>query len=113
MSRELDAEVAEKGMGIEVEASPNSCDPKITMYRFKDDCIEIPHYSTVVGAAFQVVEKMREYGGMKMEQRINGGWAVQCPSWIRNEKWVTADTLPEAICRAALSALASKKGDAR
>jgi hypothetical protein len=65
----------------------------------------VPHFSTEIDPAMRVAEKMRDDRGMSMEQRIDGGWAVQCPSWYRNSEWTVHAELPAAICLAALKAV--------
>jgi len=114
MSRELDCQIAEKVMDVEVEASPNSCDPKIMMYRFRGDCIEIPHYSTIIGAAFQVVEKMTctTKQWFRCEQSCitwEATFAVEGDGDNDFEATAEGDSMPEAICKAALLALRSKE----
>lgn len=120
MSREMDAEIAEKVMGWQEfpyllnrddrRATPNSrgaangfCPPgqcHITTVE------RVPDYSTDISAAFEVVQKMRERGFVTF-----GLLCKQDQVWFATFGGVTecgADA-PQAICRASLAALAALK----
>ena len=82
---------------------------------WSDDGFEIwqrglPHYSTDIAAAWQVVEKLLEIlpqGGIHIEHLDYQGWSVSMcfkkaeGGW---DGWVDAETIPLAICLAALAA---------
>jgi Phage ABA sandwich domain len=68
----------------------------------------LPHYSTDIAAAWQVVEKLREQFPIVVLQFEPEGCSVEVntdkatPSYYRIVADVFADTAPLAICRAAL-----------
>ncbi len=111
--RELDALVAEKVMGIELTITSQGHP------YFRDGTllrVPIAHYSTDIAAAWQVVEKMRDLGywcQMRNEFEAHDGpdcWAGFTPhsttGWNgRPDHWTQAETLPLAICLAALKAV--------
>ena len=73
----------------------------------------LPHYSTDIAAAWQVVEKMRErWPVVRLEVDVEG-WRVEIhtdegtPSYYRPVAEDYADTWPLAICRVALKAVAA------
>lgn len=74
----------------------------------------LPHYSTDIAAAMEVVEKMREQGFI-VSMMSDPPWTCEMakPSWSGSECW-TGATLPLAICLAALAAvdaIEAKNGD--
>lgn len=83
-------------------------------------CDVVPCYSSEVSAAFSVVERMRELGWWCQMRTPWGGddegdgyWAGFTPQGVtgwngRPDHWTKADTMPEAICRAALEAIKAK-----
>jgi peptide subunit release factor RF-3 len=104
--RELDALIAEKVMGIKetlvYELYDKSTGEKVITFD------SIPHYSTDIAAALEVVEKLKSLG-WNMAITNNQGWAI----WI-SQDWiddvmgiadVRAETLPHCICLAALKAV--------
>jgi hypothetical protein len=111
--RELDALVAEKVMGL----------PNVRKYmsRYVHDnhpekawvtgIVDIPEYSTDISAAWEVVEKMHEWGGCEISCCGTGEkrWYVvhTHTNTAPYQKGinVTCNTAPEAICKAALLAL--------
>jgi len=110
MSRELDREVAEKVMGLTIDPLVES----EWTYCFWSDGKRLPLYSSDISAAFQVVEKMIEKG-LSFECNATPYEAL---FWIpgragENTKWrrCAAKSMPEAICRAALSAVKAKEND--
>lgn len=106
--RDLDREVAEKVMGehwcredYEQCATEGPCDVPCSAY--------IARYSTSIADAWLVVEAMREKGWwMYCELSDKGAW-VGYTTFGGISKGdppgVLASTMPEAICRAALTAL--------
>jgi len=123
MSRELDAKVAEKVMGLEVYRSrqdwmqkgmPHIAEWAETVFYPAywhpeyELATVVSNYSTDIKASFEVVEKLGE-----------DGWIVTLHrdlKWFCDLVWFTADdttwlptteadTLPEAICKAALKAV--------
>ena len=130
--RELDALVAEKVMGWTWCAGPRPFDGMIMRWLFAPGkeklslakgnepmgSLSMPHYSTDVAAAWEVVERLVDDGhcpGLIFDD--NGHWALplegtqNCPMgpgpqdiatsfFIEADMW--AETAPLAICRAAL-----------
>jgi Phage ABA sandwich domain len=73
----------------------------------------VPHYSTDIAAAWLLVECLRDEGWLLSitPDEPGGGWAVQYKPKERNlHGWERADTVPLAICRAALAAR-KERGD--
>jgi hypothetical protein len=104
--RELDALIAEKVMGY---VPPR---PGTVGYDMKDlPRNRVPHYSTDIAAAWQVVEKLNLLSKMKdgclyFDPSLNK-WVISEWSGGREfaEGSVEADTAPHAICLAALKAI--------
>mgnify|MGYP001571535769 CR=1 FL=1 len=115
--RELDALVAEKVMGWKHYAPaavqevwyPPNLHPSNNVLGHS-----IPHYSTDIAVAWQVVEHLKN----KLHLQVILHWAGdECPKWLCNlradgyrsfqdQEWqVEADTAPLAICLAALKAV--------
>jgi hypothetical protein len=107
--RELDALVAEKVMGIEVDRAPWG-----ELYVGKEGYDVVPAYSTDIAAAWEVVEKVTR----ETEKRFTlwqaptyyvarfkhyDYWHEGCDS--RQALQAKADTAPHAICLAALKAV--------
>lgn len=68
----------------------------------------IPAYSTDIAAAWEVVEKMFEYGGCEIGcygSKSGGKWFEVVVITTNGEVKVTAHTAHEAICKAALLAV--------
>jgi hypothetical protein len=69
---------------------------------------DLPDYSTDIAAAWQVVEKFKQSGSfIQLWCGCSGPdavWSARIHSWI-----VTADTVPLAICQAALLAITGAK----
>jgi len=66
----------------------------------------LPHYSSDISAAWPVVEKMKDYY-LKIEfNQYSKKWEVDFGS----KGVVSADSCPEAICKAALLALEGGEG---
>lgn len=117
--RELDALVAEKVMGWKpnypggwLHPPRDTSDRK--RYLDNDGCTVIPSYSTDIAAALEVLNKLREMptssakdmsAGISVEAVDSGGWWV---GW-RWHEWTDdgarGETIPEAICLAALKAV--------
>lgn len=105
--REIDALVAEKVMGLDVfEDQANyrgvGTIPHATTGRLGD----LPHYSTDIAAAWQVLDKFDGYDLSKAwanEDRY--GCALACELWYYDGRGAAgASTMPHAICLAALKA---------
>ena len=117
MSRELDAEVAEKVMGHGYRTFPNGALPNVKHWFRKGDdrnygAFLLPYYSTSIADAWLVVEEMRKRG---YGCAIFYHWQLcetnpSCEfDWRDNNGNLRAieesgGTVPEAICRAALEA---------
>ena len=120
MTRELDALVAEKMMGWKWAVTKENgivpfrrlVDPDIDYSRIPDALLPddkslrildrgYPHYSIFIDDAWPVVEKFDEYDIYKDEHR------VVCKVAMKGDMWsmAIADTVPEAICLAALKAV--------
>lgn len=106
--RELDALVAEKVFGWEVDwAVPTY--PTVDMKRISDDPVavglrtgSIPPYSTDIAAAWQVGESLSAKGHwFEIRRRPDGGYWAAFGEGMSAE----ADTAPLAICLAALKAV--------
>lgn len=113
MSRELDAEIAEKVMQLSLMRWTNHPEHEPVLIQ---DGAKIPQYSTNISDAWLVVEKMRERGWeCRMEYRhFNEFWDVFFwREYCDKERDESLDDfgqsqleeLPEAICRAALEAV--------
>ena len=122
MSRELDAKVAEKVMGLEVFTSrqdwmqkgmPHIAEwaesviyPAFWHPKFELATVVDP-YSTDIKAAWEVVEKLGEDGWIVTLHR-DFKWYCDL-TWFTEDDTastsVEANTLPEAICKAALAAV--------
>jgi hypothetical protein len=120
--RELDARVAEKVIGITpllVEdelhvftVNRRFLQPGDYYYLDTDNSrIEVPHYSTDIAAAWQVIEKMYEYGchivsiAAVREWRAKYECVIGAIGNVHTEINVDADTAPMAICLAALKVI--------
>jgi hypothetical protein len=116
-SREMDALVAEKVMEFGVMRWINhpTYDPKI----ITPVEMELPHYSTDISAAWQVLEQLRDPSESEpdfwsiTDAGIEQGWIVE-NIWAHHDGdipnfAVQAETAPLAICRAALLAVLEKQ----
>lgn len=104
--RELDALVAEKVMGLTpVEWSGWEGDLSL-VYGDQETGGIVPRYSTDIGAAWEVVEKLKQDRTVHLWS-VPSGYMVQMTGV--NAKMLEvigqADTAPLAICRAALSSV--------
>lgn len=96
--RELDALVAEKVMLWVVDRLSNHwCGVPTNGTALPSD---IPSYSTDIGAAWEVVEKMRTHSDVQVWVRF----VWELPMSARGIHALLANLSPEAICRAALKA---------
>lgn len=89
MSREIDALVASEVLGIWPKGRRAN--------------MSVPHYSTDIVAAWEVVEKMggvNTGGGFCLDISFDGGWIVN----IGNHNSTDEESAPTAICLAALKA---------
>ena len=138
--RERDALVAEKVMGWVID--PGAChdDPTEIHTAFLFDPAQypdaypsvshglrpersdqfVPHYTTQIARAWEVVEKMQSMNHQQdiHIQCLHGKWDVSMCHFERNEEqmewgdWtINAPTAPEAICKAALRAVGVKIED--
>ena len=104
--RELDALVAEKVVKRDIHVYECPASP---FSRKNGRCCCVPHYSTYIAAAWEVVEKLRADGyrfrGVE-EHDEDPGWRclVGKPSFYPSYE-AHADTAPLAICPAALKAV--------
>lgn len=120
MSRELDIEVAEKIMGHEWRVinrrRQNFHAPSglIVIYKEGKELNYTGHgksnlleFSSDISAAMEVVEKMRSDGWSFACTLYEGQlpYASFCKRTVASSRNAEADSLPEAICRAALAAL--------
>lgn len=101
--RKMDNLIAEHVFRLEKPAYPNDdkfiyMEGSLGYYRFASP------YSTDISAAWQVVEKMREKSGVVLSDFLNNDWSCH---FVDAGKEIVAETLPLAICRAALLAVSS------
>ena len=130
-NRELDAKVATEVRGWRwpedrcewcgwtydedgIGCLPNDCSQR-PMPKVKQST-DYPHYSTDIAAAMLVVEKLREMGYTTLRLSTGGNlgdrWQCHCADKWRQisregdkDYFANADTLPLAICLAALKAV--------
>ena len=93
--REIDALVAERIFGIRNHNLRN---------HKGDTSAHIGHFSTNIGSAFLVVERMREKGWEVVICASRGKWDVTFGR-DQDDAQAYGDTAPRAICLAALSAM--------
>jgi len=106
--RELDALVAEYIFGIEI--------PEEADIQYLDTCMDLPHYSTSIEAAWEVVEKLEKQGFFFVIGKGHMGSFVASKDkvwasfgrWGEEIKHYEADTAPHAISLAALKAVGVK-----
>jgi hypothetical protein len=113
--RELDALVAEKVMGCKVTRFTNSlktvsarCDCPDDPHEYHTDFGGFKEYSTEMGPAWEVVEKMRPIADLTLE--TYGTEPFFCIAIFRKDAGkgsfqAEAKTAPHAICLAALKAV--------
>jgi hypothetical protein len=114
-NRAKDAEVAERVMGwrrIEWEGgtTPMGRSSKNVLSLVLE---EVPHYSTDIAAAWQVVEHLFTRG-LRLSLNAFGGdpwWAEFADEGYEHGAQAPADTAPLAICRAALAAVAGSPAE--
>lgn len=109
--REMDKLIAEKVMGWgDFWSDPNGVilmgnPPGNTV---EDDRIEVPHYSTDIAAAWQIVEYSLQQRGWGFHS-LDEGWSASFFVTGRTSLILShADTAPLAICRAAFLAVHPK-----
>ena len=120
VGRELDALVAEKVMGQKVKSAAelgglysvegdffvNPPDRSEPVYAHT---LPLPHYSTDIAAAWEVVEKLRVEGlRLRLVEYTDGFYAAFGAMAIDTAPWQASqvETAPLAICLAALKAVA-------
>jgi hypothetical protein len=107
--RELDALVAQyvKCEDLRIYECPHRRWP-ILIYC---ECPTLPHYSTDIAAAWEVVEKMHEQHGVDVNGLSSSGFA--CTIYGAAGHWRAYDEVsaPLAICRAALNAMLPNEED--
>ena len=109
--RELDALIAEKVMGLTRHDESYVAEGvgKVLRFVWRDGCgtcvysgdMFLPHYSTDIAAAWEVVEKADLWS---LYGSIGDGPYRACIQFGDREGLMTADTAPLAICLAALKA---------
>ncbi len=113
---ELNVGVSEKVMGVRVD--PDDCGCTDCALGKTANCLTIPNYCTDIAAAMLVLSHFKDKGiGFRLQLSIDctqwevynhddgiflSGW-----SWVKGHDYifVNADTLPRAICLAALEAV--------
>lgn len=98
---------------IEIEANTrNTAEHNADLARWGHSraCLEIvPHYSSDIASAMDVVHKLRVSDGLDIEmESTSDNWEVILWNWERPVGKAICESLPEAICRAALEAVSSK-----
>jgi hypothetical protein len=128
--KELDALVAEKVMGLVLGfMSEEDIEPSVVVDQATMSFDVIPHYSTDIAAAWEILEKFQKEGkgflvvshmeyvkGAKSEQwgwsvmnRDNGYYGYALDGWDEDDTFeVFGETAPHAICLAALRALGAE-----
>ena len=109
MSRQIDALIAEKVMGLVVgevysdsgEYESHYANPQDKHPLTGQDLL--PHYSTSIVDAWRVVEKIE--GQVLIDRTISGKWVCEIIWGMRYTYVAEADTAPMAICLAALKAV--------
>lgn len=117
--RECDALIAEKVMGYTLSDLSLLAYPKYKLFdiesgEFSGYVKEVPHYSTDIAAALPIAEKLK----ISLICSEDGWYAVvtedvvhtcnrepNVAKEVHGKYWALADTIPLAICRAALKAL--------
>lgn len=102
--RELDERIAREVVGWDAGAMLATNDPKVpTAY-------SLPHYSTDIRFAFKVVERMRGLGWSFACTLYEGKlpYASFCKMTAASSRNAEAESLPRAICLAALSTVGEK-----
>lgn len=99
--RELDALIAEKVFGLKTENYGyflvERVDPSNIKGIYPIDYL-IPEYSTSIGAAWEVVDKLQDYSFIL--QTLDRTWQARF-----GVHWGRSDTAPHAVCLAALKAV--------
>lgn len=109
--RELDALIAEKVMGLGQYQGKWLEPPRDPLSPVMGTLIDLPHYSTNIAAAWQVVEKLIESKKiMKIQAGHMGVWiSISIPTntlnYIKTPPEIYSETAPHAICLAALKAV--------
>lgn len=118
--RELDAQVAEKVMGVIwddmrcrvcgwslSDRSENGCTKKSCSLRpVPDRRADLPApYSSSISAAMSVVEKMQDTHDVEIGGAAGGGWFVSFEPNCHPNAGAGGPDLAECICRAALAAV--------
>lgn len=118
--REIDSLIATKVMGwkiltckgIKIIAPPDYDGPDMMI---NADIKVIPSYSTDISAAWQVVEKMQEYGYILMLDATTTSEYYISFVGLKDGSHISffgnANTAPMAICRAALKCVGVEVGD--
>jgi len=120
--RELDAAVAERVMGWKWQEHGSggtrrrllwSPDGKCGCRRWENDGQEeilddLPHYSTDIAAAWEVVEWMHEFGVQMWAGYDSDGNPFAAYNDGDCHPYLSADTVPQAICRLALMAVSER-----
>jgi hypothetical protein len=102
--RELDALVAEKVMGYTL-GTPPSPESAINLAG-PEYPVTVPHYSTDIAAAWQVVEKFKDRDWRFILDKYDDGWGIEIElSGGKYGSGAVAETAPLAICRVALKAV--------
>jgi hypothetical protein len=104
--RELDLLVAKHVMGYFKIKSLIPDEPNKVFYpelQMKDGEL-VPHYSTDIKDAWEIVEKLRKDWTMEIRQVRNGTLDVTFYNYDAKHKSRNIDTAPLAICLAALKA---------
>jgi hypothetical protein len=106
-ARERDALVAEHVMGWRVVRSEGDRmhgDDGLRFYATRDIVWRRPYFTVDIGAAWIVVEEMKEGdAGIRIGNLMNGGWRGAFSTIVESHE-ADADSAPGAICLAALAA---------
>lgn len=104
--RKLDAEVAEKVMEWKHVGMGRSLNPQLIGNPHKGGGLAtVPHYSTSIAAAWEVVEKFETF----QIEKLWGDYQVRVQKDNNEVVTIVQDTAPLAICKAALQAVRDQK----
>jgi hypothetical protein len=98
--REMDYLIGRDVMGLDFSQIPSRRD-----YYWDGVMLEVPHFSTDISAAWEVVEKIKLTFFMR---RLPSGKYVFGFMLKTDDSICTSNNAPEAICRAALKAVMGK-----
>lgn len=108
--RELDALVAEKITGlIDIAIRATSCDSTDLTHAFDGKYHLVPHYSTDIATAWEVVDKVLSMPHTEFHLDYDGEWNAQFRIDVTDRQYTDcysySKSAPHAICLAAIKAV--------